>query len=527
MPRSTGSRPALAVVALAVALAGVGPARAQAPARGEPEVWVAVAPRALVAALEPLRAHREREGLRALVVVTDEVDRGLGGARPALARRQAAYREAALAHRPTYLLLVGGPDAVPGYAVAETYTDRPWGDLDGDGLPEVSVGRLPARDAGELTRMVARTVAYETTLRAPDPWRKRCALVAGEGRFGPAIDLLLEQMFQRIVASKIPAGYDVDLTYANPTSPYCYAPEGFSDRVVERAQEGALVLAYVGHGELRSVDDLTVRGPDGRVRRYPVLDAGRAADLATDAPPVVVALACWTGNFEDPRRSIGEELLRTGRGPVAFYGATRVSHPVHNALLGIALIGQLFGEDGPARLGPAVDRAETTLLRDDGDPLRAEVRGLALPFVGARELEAECPRHVDMYNLLGDPALRLARPTGRVALEAPARAAPGAPLAVSGHAPGARGVVVTLELARDRLRPAPGPETDVERYARANDKVLWTELVRVGPDGRFTATLRVPDDAAGPCFVRAFAAGEGERCAIGARPVTIGAAPAR
>lgn len=491
--------------------------------------YLVLVPRAAKKAVEPLLAHRAAEGLRVRLSVVEDA---LGASRDP----HATLRELVRAVRPRFLLIAADTDAVPAFEVAEVATDRPYGDLDGDGLPEVSIGRLPASDPEALGRMVARTIAYERD-RAPGAWQKQCALVAGEGRFGPAVDALIENLFQRVVARQIPSRFDVDLTYANPRSTFCYPFAGFADRVVERMNEGALVMAYVGHGDVRSVDDLTAPGADGKTVEYPVLDATHVPRIDSAEAPIMVAIACWTGRYEGRQRCIGEELLATGRGPVAFFGSSRVSHPVPNALLGISLIGALF-EDAPGgdryddRLGPRLDRARRALVAPEGDdPLRAEITLLSSAFVAPDELRRELPRHVDMYNLLGDPALRLARPAP-MAVEARAS---GATVAVRGQAPrGARIVTVTLEVPRDRsARPAKADETTLERYARSNDRVLATALVPAGADGAFEATLTVPAGAAaGPHLVKAFAVGEGTSaagatsCALAAPPPTSTRAPA-
>lgn len=500
------------VLALAVVVS-TSIARAQDAAAVDYLVFV---PRALRAAVEPLAAHRAAEGLRVRVIVVEEV---------AGASRAAALRAVVRTAGPRYLLLAGDVDTIPSFEVAEAATDRPYGDHDDDGLPEVSIGRLPASDAATLSRMVGRTISYEAA-REAGAWQKQCALVAGEGRFGPAVDAMIENLFQRIVAQQIPARFDVDLTYANPRSAFCYPFAQFADRVVGRLNDGALVMAYVGHGDVRSVDDLTAPGPDGRVQRFPVLDASHVPQVDAGAAPIMVAIACWTGKYEGAERCIGEELLATGRGPVAFFGASRISHPVPNALLGISLIGALFEDarEGDDRLGPRLDRARRALVTKAADPLRTEILLMANAFVDPDELRRELPRHVDMYNLLGDPALRLARP-GPLALEA--RIESGA-VQLSGSAPGARGVTVTLETPRDRpARPVVAGETPIERYARANDRVLATALVRVGPDGAFSATLPLPASSPGGVHVvKAFATGEGV-AAAGAAMVTLPkAAPA-
>lgn len=492
-------------------------------ARGqEPTDYLVLVPRSLKKAVAPLVAHRAAEGLRVRVEVVEDV---VGASRD----RRSTLREVVRAIRPRYLLIAADVDAVPAFDVAEVATDRPYGDHDDDGLPEVSIGRLPTSDAAAMARMVARTIGYERD-RAPGAWQKQCALVAGEGRFGPAIDALIENLFQRVVARQIPSRFDVDLTYANPSSTFCYPFAGFADRVVDRLNEGPLVMAYVGHGDVRSVDDLTAPDASGKVVRYPVLDATHVPQVTSAAAPIMVAIACWTGRYEGPEACIGEELLATGRGPVAFFGSSRISHPVPNALLGISLVGALFEDGheagaGDDRLGPRLDRARRALVAEGGDdPLRAEIMLLSAAFVAPGELRRELPRHVDMYNLLGDPALRLARPAP---LQLEARVVGGA-VEVRGVAPaGARGVTVTLEVTRDRSARAASPqETTLERYARANDKVLATAIVMAGPDGVFSARLPVPPGApAGAHLVKAFATGE-TGSAAGATTCTLRGAPA-
>ena len=481
---------------------------------------IAAGDEALAAAVQPLAEHRAAEGL--------EVTR-------VLATEASAVLERVRAARPRFLLLVGDVDAVPHFEVTHpgsdeaVATDRPYGDLDGDGFPEVAVGRIPSSDPAVVARVAARIVAYEAA--APSgPWRRQCALVAGEGRFGAQADALLEHLFGQVVSTGIAPGFDVDLTYANPRSGYCYPAERFADRVVERLNEGALVYAYVGHGQVRSVDDLVVPTPGGRPRRFPVLAAEHVPRVrAAGRAPVMVAIACWTGRYEGQRPSIGEELFLADQGPIAFFGASRVSHPVHNGLLASELVRELLSETGEVRVGEAFDRAERAMARGRPgglDPIRAQILFMAQAFVGEGVVETEMPRHVDMYNLLGDPALVLARPGRAVELEAPALVTPGQTLTVRGAAGLDGPAVVTVTLTTDRRRSARPDaargETALERYARANDRVLATAIVRADARGRFEATLRVPlAAAAGEGFVKAFAEAP-DGAALGAARVRVG-----
>ena len=157
--------------------------------------------------------------------------------------------------------------------------------------------------------------------------------------------------------------------------------------------------------------------------------------------------------------------------------------------------------------------------RGTRDPVRLQILLMARTFVKEGEIKEEMLRHVDMYNLLGDPALRLARPEGRIVLDAAERVRAGEMLDVQGTVPvsGTTAVTVTLETERDKsARPvAREDESPLERYARANDKTVCAVHVPVGPDGRFVAVLRVPKDTlAGRYVIKAFASGP-EHCAVG------------
>src|SRR5688500_11150065 len=118
------------------------------------------------------------------------------------------------------------------------------------------------------------------------------------------------------------------MTYANPRSRYCYPVERFADRVVERTNQGALILAYVGHGKEERLDDITLPQPGGaKPIVHPILDVSHVPGVDSAGPPIMVALACLTGRYDGPTPSIGEALLASGKGPVAFLGASRISHP--------------------------------------------------------------------------------------------------------------------------------------------------------------------------------------------------------
>ena len=133
-----------------------------------------------------------------------------------------------------------------------------------------------------------------------------------------------------------------------------------------------------------------------------------------------------------------------------------------------------------------------------------------------RQLAAERAEHVLMFNLIGDPLLRLRHPK-EIRFAAPSTVLAGTAMEISGTcAIDGRGIL-ELALYRDRLplpRPNRGEYPQVaedlaefqEIYRRANDRRLEAMELEVR-DGRFTARLDVPPQASGRCHVCMFVEG--------------------
>ncbi len=77
----------------------------------------------------------------------------------------------------------------------EMATDNPYADLDGDGVPELAIGRLTAHTAEELTTMLKKIFAYEDS-QDFGPWRTRINFIAGAGGYGAMTDTAIETFAQ-------------------------------------------------------------------------------------------------------------------------------------------------------------------------------------------------------------------------------------------------------------------------------------------------------------------------------------------
>lgn len=280
---------------------------------------------------------------------------------------------------------------------------------DDDNLPDIAVGRIPARSNEQAALALAKVKAYES---APEgEWLRNLTFFAGEGRFGAQVDALLESLFTRFAENTISQDYRLRMTYANINSSYAYIPRKFSDKVIEEANDGAFFLVYMGHGSHDRLDNMYVEAA-GRRLRYPILssdDAGRFA-IPDGKLPVMLIIACQTGYMDHKQGSLAERICFTDDAPVAVIASSRDSHPYTNTLLQKALTGELT-EHRRSTLGEAFLRAKRELVLAE-DPDRSGLEVLAGFVIPNQADRAELNRsHLSLYNLTGDPGLRLRYPS--------------------------------------------------------------------------------------------------------------------
>ncbi len=221
--------------------------------------WIVITPPdpAFLTALAPLVAHRQGQGYRTLVATTediyDEFNFGVlntSAIEAFLDNAWANYPGAA----PEFVLLAGDahvdylnslgsgvPQFVPAKLVVlptigETPSDNEYGTTAGaDLLPELSVGRLPARSGASLAAMISKLIAYET---APP-----VSLLNAQSTFVADNDDSAFEAILNSFASLMPptmAANDIFMAQVGVTLMRSLIHDGFDD--------GSLVTAYLGHG---------------------------------------------------------------------------------------------------------------------------------------------------------------------------------------------------------------------------------------------------------------------------------------
>ena len=465
--------------------------------------YVVFAPQGWMSSLTPLIRHRTRVGHTvAAYPVEAAYDRYSGGnPRPEALREAIAALHKHSLGRLHYVLLVGdvshtyAPDDTalatvptfyetkvhyPGYrSDDELATDHPYGVLGDAGRKTrssatLAVGRLPARTEAEARLLGRKIVRYETD-RAGDnaAWSRRLIMYGGPANYGKLADTLIETTATYLLNDVVPYDYDLDVVFAKANSPYATRFDALSATLIDDLEEGALFAAYFGHGQPWAFDHAWYRGEQytiGGVDELSRVNIPRGA-------PVFLSFTCHTGRYDlengDP--SLAEAMAMAENGPIAVFASSRASHPYPNLLYAQGFI-DLFLAKRPKTLGDGV-----LALKKD---MRRRKMMFAGALVGQNPVQLQ-REHESLYNLLGDPALRLRYPETlairQQSTEAGLRVRVASARVVDGT------VRLTLETERKVIRGALTTSAQVEKMAlpaafeamaenhiRAMDKVVTT-----------------------------------------------------
>jgi hypothetical protein len=298
----------------------------------------------------------------------------------------------------------------------EIASDTPYADLDGDGVPDVAVGRIPAHSATEVAGVFRKVIRYEQ-LTDHGPWEKSLNIVSGAGGFGAVTDAMVEAAAKQVIQQTVPPEYEVRHIFDAAANTDAAEKIDFASRARRELNNGGLAWIYVGHGlPTELVYAATATGFKSLLstRDVPQLHCG-------PHNPLAVLVACYTGAMDAPHGCLGEELLLAEKGPVAVIAATRVTMPYGNTIMACELLRACF-QDRPAALGDMLRLAQQRVLAPTSkeqpgrDQLRATLDGMAEVLSPQPvDLAAERREHVLMYQLIGDPLLRLHRPSAEVA----------------------------------------------------------------------------------------------------------------
>jgi hypothetical protein len=350
-------------------------------AAGNVADYVVIGPRELLPPLTPLLDWRSSQGLKVVSVPLEAVydQFNAGFPEPEAIKAFISYAMENWQPAPRYLLLVGDATYDPREYIStpeanrlpvilmqtnfggETASDVLYGDVDGDQLPDLAVGRIPAQNTDQVRVMVEKILQYEQSNTGED-WRKRILAIAD--------------------GQEISFKSDAQVFLKNISAPFqgtLFAPEAgvkeAPDIVKDYIDDGYGIVAYFGHGSMIMW---------GKDRIFTAEDVSKLSNR--EHLPVVINMTCLTGLFIHPKvTSITEELLwHEDGGVVAMLAPTSLTLPGSQSFLSQALINTIVKNPG-ATLGENYLQAQRSVPIND---------------TGAREV-------LLTFLMFGDPALRL------------------------------------------------------------------------------------------------------------------------
>ncbi len=366
-------------------------------ASGQGAHLLIITPSAMRSQADSYAQYKKTQGITAFVANVESIydEFGDGSIDPDAIRAFVKYAYESFDPKPYYLLLLGngseGSDKksplrnlIPTYFVQMngwgiTSADTRFTTVSGDDLfPDLSVGRIPGKNATEIDAALKKIMAYEGS-SDQGLWKDNFLLIGGfEGIFTAA-----NNRFQTNILRN---RFNVRRVDADTASQYFFAQSNPSE-VRNSFSSGSLFVNFYGHGG-GSV------WSDGRPS---IMDNPSAASLVNLARlPIVFSMTCLTASFEtvfDEFSSkwtpLGETMMLSPQGgSAAFYGASGHSFVTPDYLLS-TLVMQEAAQPDRVTAGDIIFNAEQSMISS----------------FGTQYFPVIC-----QYNLLGDPSMKVNRP---------------------------------------------------------------------------------------------------------------------
>jgi uncharacterized repeat protein (TIGR01451 family) len=298
-------------------------------------------------AVQPLVELRRAQGLRIVVAKAEDIFDEYGfGVENSAALKNFIVSTQFWQRAPRYVLLVGDstydprnylgngvstmlPSKLIDTSILETSSDDYFGDLNGDRIPELAIGRLPVRTIDELNVVVSKIANYERNRFRDD----RKAILVSDRNFDNFVELLQPPLQNYGALEVIQRGGDDTSTRR---------------AILDSLNQGADVVDFIGHGSV------TI-WMSGSMFSYD--DAFRLTNQ--DRLSLFMLQSCMNGYSLDAySESLAEGLLKApAGGAFAVIASSGVNNPEGQAELANAFYGSIL-ENRKTRLGDALLKAK-------------------------------------------------------------------------------------------------------------------------------------------------------------------------
>ncbi len=406
----------------------------------------------LLAAAQTLKAHKDAMGIQTRVVSTADITGGVSATASATQIRNwlANHWNTSIV-RPKWVLLMGDAELVPtnydqtnSWDMARNASDIWYGQFQPGAtattVPPFGIGRFPVDTLAQANTMVSKVVAFETAPPTDatfgQDFYSRLTFASYFEGSGSTDQRWFAETSEVVRNHAVGQGFEVQRIYAassaaNPlfwrgggAVPTVLRKPGFAwngnaTDVVNAVNKGTALLYHRGHGWWSGWGD-------------PSFGTGNLASISVTGNqyPVVFSINCASGIFDNETVDLAGNIVGSGYGPsvsasywsesflrkadgaLAIIGDTRSSSTVDNNHLTMGLFDAIFPglipSFGPGtavrRLGDVLNHARSYIAAVDAG---TAVNRHPLDTGGTRPSVSNLRQELNLYNLLGDPTLKL------------------------------------------------------------------------------------------------------------------------
>ncbi len=475
--------------------------------------WVLVSAPAFSDALAPLVEHRRKNGLSVSVIETTNVltDQQIcaGDASPLKERLLEVFRSGKGAR---YLLLAGSA-ALDTPHPERTVVPMPPGSIarmkgqptdfgytlpDETGLPTIAVGRFPARTVEEMQAMVGKTLRLE---QAPVTGQagNGLLLIQGNPGGGPLAEAFVDGIAKPRLARLHPAWQFKAISHNSCSIFYLPTPV-LHPFAVDYMSQGQLFSVYLGHSDRAG---LSSNGTN-------FLNSADCARLNLgQGESVFFTCGCFACQADKgDQQAYGLTAMRNPNGPVAVIGAYGESYAAPGLLAADGLLHCCSEAPFPTRLADYWLGVQRGLAEGEMDQFTFNLLDMSDGTQQKVPLSVQRREHLEMWTLLGDPALRLPIVPLSISLRSVSQITPGRLLTLEGRLPeelkgadvrisvervaGARPASLAPLPAQSPTNSAERERVRVENHRKVNERTLVLKKIKASGTA-FSASLEIPE----------------------------------
>jgi len=212
---------------------------------------------------------------------------------------------------PEYLLIIGDTKRIPYYGAGGSgnVTDMYYGEFDGNGdyIPEMLIGRIPAADTTEVKTAMNKIIQYEKFQYADtNKFYSRALISAG---YDAGYALYMNSQIKYAITNYLTPANNIQEFHFN--YPQSYTAK---DSIIKLIDKGVSLINYTGHGDVLGWLHLNIKSPD--------IPSFQNKNMY----PFVISNACGTAQFSQATSFGTRMVLTENKGAIGFIGCSNDSY---------------------------------------------------------------------------------------------------------------------------------------------------------------------------------------------------------